>query len=398
MSRMPLRFLVILLALGATGALGYYAFRADLAIGASLDAARRSEQAVAGARLSLASLDATMRALVAPGQRTATWTEEAGRQLDRVREQLIALEGPGPEGAAHPLDGALDAVDRLAAVQQRVVEYVDDDQWRLAGDLVFNDARNILAGIDQQVERTGTLERGRHAAALAALRQEQGLQVGAIVGAWLFAAIVLLPVARATRADAPASAAHATFGNLESDAPPEIAAAASAPPTAATASDAVDLDRVAALCADLARVTDSREIEALLARAAAALNASGVIVWVADAGGTALFPVASHGYDARIVARLGSIPRDATNLTAAALRDGALHTSPARESTAAAIAAPLTGPGGVGGVLSVELSHGVDLAPAAGHLSTIVAAQLATLVGARADAVADEAPPAQQAL
>ncbi|MFP5380450.1 MAG: hypothetical protein ACLGHP_12035, partial [Vicinamibacteria bacterium] len=214
MSRMPFRLLVILLALGATGALGYYAFRADLAIGSSLDAARRTEQSVASARLALASLDATLRTLVAPGQRTPAVSEEANRQFDRVRELLIALEGPGPEGGAHPLDGALDAVDRLAAVQQRVVEYVSADQLRLAGDLVFNDARNILTGLDQQVERAGTLERGRHAATLAALRQEQGLQVGAIVAAWLFAAIVLLPVGRAHQADATASAAHATLGDL----------------------------------------------------------------------------------------------------------------------------------------------------------------------------------------
>ncbi|MFP5379202.1 MAG: hypothetical protein ACLGHP_05550 [Vicinamibacteria bacterium] len=123
-----------------------------------------------------------------------------------------------------------------------------------------------------------------------------------------------------------------------------------------------------------------------------------MIVWVADAAGAALFPVASHGYDPRVVARLGAIPRDAVNLTAAALRDGALHTSPAHESTAAAVAAPLSGRGGVAGVLSVELNHGVDLRPSAGHLATIVAAQLATLVAPRADAPAedDAAPPAQQ--
>ena len=393
MSRMPIRFLVILLALGATGALGYYAFRADLAIGSSLDAARRTEQAVASARLSLAGLDATMRALVAPGQRAAVWTEETNRQLDRVRELLIALEGPSPEGAPHPLDGALDAVDRLAAVQQRVAEYVDAEQVRLAGDLVFNDARNILAGLDQQVERAGTLERGRHAAALAALRQQQGLQVGAIAAAWLFAAIVLLP-ARQAESDAPGTGS--TLGDLTTAAATRPAVAV-APETPASPPP-VDLDRVAALCADLARVTDSREIDALLARAATALDASGVIVWVVDTTGAALVPVASHGYDPRVVARLGSIPRDAANLTAAALRDGVLHRSPAHESTAAAVAAPLVGPAGVAGVLSVELSHGVDLRPAAGHLATIVAAQLATLVAANAGAAADDtaAPPAQQ--
>jgi hypothetical protein len=417
MTRLPFRLFVILLALAATGALGYRAFQTDLGVGATLDGARRSEQAVSSARLALASLDATMRSLVAPGQRARTWSEEAERQLDQVRERLIALEGFSPVSGEHPLDGALDSVDRLAASAVRVRDHMDSGQALLAGDLVFNEARGTIAGLDQQVERTGSLERGRHAAGLSSLRQEQGLLVGGVVAAWLFAAILLLPTGRASKAsETTTDASHATFGNLggRSEAPwgrpeapeasgrssggttPEAPVTPGAPETSGRV-PAEALSSTAALCTDLARVTDSREIAALLERASEVLDASGVIVWVAGPTGMELFPVASHGYDERIFARIGSIRRDAANLTAAAFRGTTMRTSQALGGSAAALAAPLVGPAGIAGVLSAEFRGTADVTPGAAALATILAAQIATLVGSMPGSAADAAPPAQQA-
>ncbi|MDP1571835.1 MAG: hypothetical protein Q8L86_17700 [Vicinamibacterales bacterium] len=402
MTRLPLRFLVIVLALAATGGLGYRAFRIDLSIGATLDATRRAEQAVAATRLTLAGLDATLRSFVAPGQRPRVWAEEADRQLNLVREQLIALESAAPAGGDHPIDGALDRVDQLAASAGRIRSYVEGDQGLLASDIVFNEARGLVAGLDEQVARAGSLERGRQAAALSSLRQEQGLVVGGSIAVWLFAAILLLPAGRATQPASPeATAAHATFGDLgtgaarapEAPAASNAARGAAAPAAAAPAA----LVSAAALCTDLARVTDGTEVTRLLERAAEVLDASGVIVWVAGPTGAELFAAGSHGYDERMFARIGAIHRDAANLTAAAFREGALRTSAALDSSGAAIAVPLIGPSGVVGVLSAELRASVDLSPSASALATIVAAQLATLVGSLPSAAGDEAPPAQQA-
>jgi len=395
MTRLPFRLLVIVLALAATGALGYRTFRVDLGIGASLDAARRSDQAVAAARLSLAGLDASMRSLVAPGQRPRAWAEETERQLDQVREILIGFDTVGTEATAHPLDGALDRVDQLAASAQRVRTYMESDQPLLAGDVVFNEARGILSGLDEQVSRTGSLERGRHAATLSSLRQEQGLLVGGIVAVWLFTSFLLLPVGRQTRAAAEAPEAHVALGHLDARVPDAPEAAAARQPAAE--SGRRGLAEAASLCTDLARVTDGAEIARLLERAADVLEASGVIVWVAGPGGVELFPVASHGYDARTVARIGSIRRDAANLTAAAFRESTLRSSAALGSSGAAVAVPLIGPGGGLGVLSAELRDAGDLSPATAALATILSAQLATLVGSMPTAAADEAPPAQQA-
>lgn len=400
MTRLPLRLLVIVLALGATGALGHRAFLIDLDIGASLDAARRSDQAVSSARLELSGLEATLRALVAPGQRPRAWEAEGGRRLDELRELLIALDDASH--ADHPLAGALDTVDRLAATERRVRDYAAGDQALLASDLVFNEARDIIATLDQQVGRAGSLARGRHAAVLSSLRQEQGLLVGGLVAVWLFASILLLPAGR--RRDMPegpadvelAASDHASTGTPDTSVRVRDTAhethAASAEPVAAQ-----PLAAVASLCTDLARVADGNEIAGLLERTSNVMDASGVIVWVAGPTGMELFPVAQHGYEARVFGRIGSIRRDAANLTAAAYREASLRSSAAFGTSAAALAAPLVGPNGPVGVLSAELRNGPDVAPAAAALATILAAQLATLVGSIPGATSDEAPPAHQA-
>ncbi len=49
----------------------------------------------------------------------------------------------------------------------------------------------------------------------------------------------------------------------------------------------------------MARVLDAGDLPGLLARAAGVLEAPGVIVWVADRAGHALFPLLTHGYSRR---------------------------------------------------------------------------------------------------
>ena len=101
-----------------------------------------------------------------------------------------------------------------------------------------------------------------------------------------------------------------------------------AAPPAGTGTSPIPLAEAAAVCVDLARLSDSGEISKLLERAAAVLNASGIVVWMASENRAELFPAAAAGYDDRLFSRIGSIPRDASNLTAAAFRDGALAHQP----------------------------------------------------------------------
>ena len=136
---------------------------------------------------------------------------------------------------------------------------------------------------------------------------------------------------------------------------------------------------VGEICADLSTLADTGALSGALNRAASALNASGVIVWIASNDGSALSPVASHGFDQKLVARFGRISRESANLTAAAFRENVPRTSTATPTAPAALAVTLCGPMGPLGVLSVELKPDVPPDDARLALATIFAAQLATL-------------------
>jgi hypothetical protein len=142
-----------------------------------------------------------------------------------------------------------------------------------------------------------------------------------------------------------------------------------------------DFSGIATLCVDLARVVDTRSLPSLLDRAANLLDASGIILWIADPDGRELNPIFAQGYPPQLVNRLGTIPRDAENATAAAFRTSLLQTVNADEISAGAIAAPLVTPGGCVGVMAAEVRHAAERQNMTLAAATIVAAQLATLVG-----------------
>lgn len=136
---------------------------------------------------------------------------------------------------------------------------------------------------------------------------------------------------------------------------------------------------VAEICADLSALADIGALSGTLARASDTLGAKGLIVWVTSNDGNALSPVSTHGFDARIVDRIGSIDRASANLTAEALRDNAPRVSAATATAGAAIAVPMCGPTGPVGVLSAELHAGKAADEASVAIASIFAAQLATL-------------------
>jgi len=131
----------------------------------------------------------------------------------------------------------------------------------------------------------------------------------------------------------------------------------------------------------LARFPPPPPLPSLLDRTASLLDASGIILWIADPDGRELNPIFAQGYPQQLVNRLGTIPRDAENATAAAFRTSLLQTVRADEISAGAIAAPLVTPGGCVGVMAAEVRHEAERQDMKLAAATIVAAQLATLVG-----------------
>jgi hypothetical protein len=155
--------------------------------------------------------------------------------------------------------------------------------------------------------------------------------------------------------------------------------ATSGPPKPAAAP--LEMSAVAALCTDLARLADTRALPALLERAATTLDATGIVLWIADPDGRELSPIITHGYPPTLVTRLGTILRDAENATAASFRTSLLQTVKADAVSNGAIAAPLVAPGGCVGVMAAEVRHGGEQDPAKLAVASIFAAQLAALVG-----------------
>jgi hypothetical protein len=163
---------------------------------------------------------------------------------------------------------------------------------------------------------------------------------------------------------------------------PTAKAAAPPPPPAPNRPDRrLDLGGMASLCVELARVADTRALPALLERAASILDASGVVIWIADPDGRELSPILVHGYSPQLATRLGNIQRDAENVTASAYRTGLLQTMKADTVSSGAIAAPLVTAGGCVGVMAAELNNGGEQYEPLLAAATIIASQLATLVG-----------------
>ncbi|HEX7084742.1 MAG TPA: hypothetical protein VF198_00145 [Vicinamibacterales bacterium] len=179
-------------------------------------------------------------------------------------------------------------------------------------------------------------------------------------------------------AEAPQPAAETTA--TESGQPAQEPAVEPAAAAVRDQTPAVDLPEAARICAELARVLDGGDIPALLARAAALLDAPGLIVWVIDRQGTALYPLLTHGYPQQVVMRLGSLPADADNATAAAWRTGRTSVLPGENGTPGALVIPIVTAEGCIGVLAAEIAAGRESRDEIQALATIFAAQLATVV------------------
>ena len=121
-------------------------------------------------------------------------------------------------------------------------------------------------------------------------------------------------------------------------------------------------------------------VRELLQQSADALNAAGLIVWLADDSGETLRPGLVHGYSDRILAHLPAVTRDADNATAAAFRTARSCEVAATAHTSGALVVPLLVPDGCAGVLAIELQQGVRTSRSLRAVAVLVAAALTQLV------------------
>ncbi|HEX6212435.1 MAG TPA: hypothetical protein VF136_16770 [Methylomirabilota bacterium] len=413
MTNRALRAALVIAALGALGVGSYTVFRAELARRAAASARTGFDDRARTLAADIARLQASQQAYVAHGQGAEHWMTRAGEQLASIQRNLELLASTASSHAARAaVQSARGSIDELRQIDARARQYVSSEQLLMASDVIFTDGLAAGAAGLEHLAQARTHEVQTLDRQAAALHERQLYATAGAAAVLVLALLLLAPVPQAdvdvltamraltsTPAQAGAAARLATPEPVARDefsevvvparpAPrlPDTAPADAAPPAptaeAPPAPPAVDLTAAAGVCADLARVLDAGDLPDLLARAAAVLQAPGLIVWVSDREGRELYPLLTHGYPANVVLRLGTIPTSADNATAAAWRVGALQVVPGADQQPGALVAPVVTGDGCVGTFSAEVSAGREQQPEVQALATIFAAQLATFVTA----------------
>jgi CHASE3 domain sensor protein len=411
------RLILLCLFLAAITTAAFLFWKGDSEASSAALQARTFDAAAKTIERSLLDVRAAQRGYAAAGQPGDRWISKVAEGLESVRAgvQTLRAEVKVPEAQA-ALDVTATAINDFAKSDKRAVDYVRNDQRALASDVVFGD------GLERSETALASLEQARVAelqareAAVGIFRSRQVFALTAGAAAAVLAVLLLVPAAKPARvvrpvqlprtaepARPPVSARDLALDDDIVSLPRRIptpeptlaslavesqtaAADDSVPATPAAspvpaATNPTDFAGVASLCVDLARVVDTRALPSLLDRTADILDASGIILWIADPDGRELNPIFAQGYPQQLVNRLGTIPRDAENATAAAFRTSLLQTVMADDISGGAIAAPLVTPGGCVGVMAAEVRHDSERQDGKLAAATIVAAQLATLVG-----------------
>lgn len=382
MFRRSVRIACLVIGLLATAGIAYRTLQDEAALARERQSAAAGAAAVSRTAELLLDLRASLHAYVAPGQGLPFWGKRAQETLDQLRQSLVDLDGLVTPGGGS-LNESLDAVDQLTAAEQRARTYVSRDEMQLAGDVIFTEVRDLLAAATTQVQavRDGLLrQRDRRTAEI---RQEQTALVGAAVAVWAVIAFLFFPTENVKPVvKDPGEWRNELKETLKKPIPATPQTLVPPPQPQITIVPGIEINalkEVSEICSDLSALSDPGALEGALARVSTLMNATGLIVWIASNDGGSLSPVATNGFDPKLVARIGRIARDSSNLTAAAFRENAAKISAVTEKTPGALAVPMCSPTGTAGVLSIEMKAGQPVDDQKVALAAIVAAQLATL-------------------
>lgn len=404
MKSLAVRLTLVGLFVIATGASAYLFWMGESRTRSDAQSARAFDAQVVAAARSVLDLRGAQQGYVAAGQGDQFWAAKVTSALTSLEESLGAIraEASSPQ-AQSEIDSALASLQDFEQMDRRARDYARTGQKLLASDLIFADGFETTAGALTALDRARESELQARGDAAEGIRRRQLYALGAAAAAALLAVVLLAPrsaepVAPVVMQEPGRVPDHTDGLDLgaaldEGWSPPSKTGAEPAA-AQAPAARALDLGGVASLCTELARVVDTRSLPAMLERAATVLDASGIVLWISDPDAHELSPIITHGYSPQIVSRLGTILRDAENATAAAFRTSLVQTVKTDAVSQGAIVAPLVTPAGCVGVMAAEVRHEGEKNAAILAAATIVAAQLATLVGppsSRAHAKAEAA-------
>lgn len=393
MTRLPVRLLLLAVCLAAIGTAAYLTWSFEQRIHHDDSRARRFDTIARAAGIAVADLRAAQESYVAVGQGEDFWFARVLAIRKDLDEKLTELKSLATAPAtATALDDAAGALQDFVEMDLRARDLVRSRQLALASDMVFGDGFDLTKKTGEAVEHAITAEVVGRDATVSDTRRQQAQVLAGAAAVTVLGLLLLLPSAR--RREAAAAAVEArpvpkVSGQTLSDLHDFGVVAVTKAPEPSPA--AVNLAGMASLCGDLAKVTDTRALPALIERAAAILGASGIVLWIADPDGRELSPIVVHGYPPQLANRLGNLARDADNVTASAYRTGLLQTMKGDAISNGAVAAPLVSTAGCVGVMAAELKDGGEQQEGLLAAATIIAAQIATLVGPPAVKVKAEA-------
>jgi hypothetical protein len=379
------RAVLAIVSVVAAASTAFLLWTSDQQVRAQDSAAGAFTTAARNARVAVADLRGAQAGYVAVGQGPDFWFARVTAISKELRDQLASLKSlASSPDASIALDEAIGALQDFDQMDHRARDYARAHQLTSASDLIFADGFDLTKKAGDAVDRALAAELGDRNGVLSFLKRREAYSLAG--GSAVIAIVILMlvpsrrqkvveqtivpPVAPITRAVSKETLADLNdFGVVSR-------AVKAAPPV-----PRVNLERMAAFCTDLAKVTDTRALPDLLGRAAEILDAAGVVVWIADPDGRELSPILVHGYPPQLATRLGTIQRDSSNVTASAYRTALLQTVKGDKVSKGAIAAPLVSAAGCVGVLAAEMKNGGEQQNAMLSAAAIIASQLATLVG-----------------
>ena len=389
MKSRAVRLALLSVFVAVSGVTAYFFWVGESRFQTEIEAGRSFDERAGAAARDVLELRAAQQAYVAAGQGEDFWASKVSAGTAGLRETLTALRMKAASlPAESALDNALSALQDFEQMDRRARDYARAGQKLVASDLIFADGFELSAAIAASLDQARTAEREVHDGAI---RPDRRRELAAAAGTGLLALLVIgLLVPRVQTPGVETTEPQSgTLSLTPLPAAKEIdtldlgrALDASWSSTRTPAGlPGLDLPSIASLCSELAKVTDTRALPAILERAAAVLDASGIVLWIADPDGRELSPIVTHGYSPKVVSRLGTILRETENATASAFRTALLQTVRADAVSNGAIAAPLVTPTGCVGVMAAEVRHDGEQDSAKLAAASIIAAQLATLVG-----------------
>jgi hypothetical protein len=339
----------------------------------------------------LAELQQAQQAYVAAGQAPASWMSRSDRALAALSSNLVALkQGTADQSTASSLGSASQNIDNLAELDRRVREYARNGQLLMASDIIYTDGLQTGRSAGSHLQAARDRSRVLLDETSASLRRRQ-LAIGGTLGGACLLVIALLVRAIARTAGrekeslAPREPAEERpvspdlLPAPDQPVPVLVPSAPNGPPPVVEA--ASTLSDLALLCGDLARAESVSDVSGLLGRVGTLLDASGVIVWLAESTGATLRPALAHGYPPQTLARIPNIAPEESNATARAFRERRIQIVRSSDDASGALALPILAGASCIGVLAAEMPHGGETLDVRQAIAAVVAAQLSGLAG-----------------